>query len=58
MSEKRRKQKKNGQSDKIPEDEPAAYNKALWVVVTKVCHLFCFQISKACHACYVPCSML
>ncbi|EFO21365.1 hypothetical protein LOAG_07124 [Loa loa] len=36
MSEKRRKQKKNGQGDKIPEDEPAAYNKALWVVVTKV----------------------
>ncbi|MCP9260229.1 DnaJ domain protein [Dirofilaria immitis] len=35
MSEKRRKQKKNGQGDKIPEDEPAAYNKALWVVVTK-----------------------
>lgn len=36
MSEKRRKQKKDGLGDKIPEDEPAAYNKALWVVVTKV----------------------
>ncbi|VDN03980.1 unnamed protein product [Thelazia callipaeda] len=36
MSEKRRKLKKSGQGDKIPEDEPAAYNKALWVVVTKV----------------------
>uniref|UniRef100_A0A914R861 Uncharacterized protein n=1 Tax=Parascaris equorum TaxID=6256 RepID=A0A914R861_PAREQ len=34
--EKRRKQKKDGLGDKIPEDEPAAYNKALWVVVTKV----------------------
>lgn len=36
MSEKRRKQKKEGLSDKIPEDDPAVYNKALWVVVTKV----------------------
>lgn len=36
MNEKRRKQKKSGQGDRIPEDEPAAYNKALWVVVTKV----------------------
>ncbi|VDN50345.1 unnamed protein product [Dracunculus medinensis] len=36
MSEKRRKQKKNGLGDKIPEDDPDAYNKALWIVVTKV----------------------
>lgn len=46
MSEKRRKQKKNGEGDKIPEDEPATYNKALWVVVTKVCRSFCYQLYR------------
>jgi DnaJ family protein C protein 8 len=36
MSEKRRKQKKEGKSDVIEEDDPANYKKALWVTVTKV----------------------
>uniref|UniRef100_A0A1I8AV45 J domain-containing protein n=1 Tax=Steinernema glaseri TaxID=37863 RepID=A0A1I8AV45_9BILA len=36
MSEKRRKQKKDGRSGPIEEDTPEGYNKALWVTVTKM----------------------
>uniref|UniRef100_A0AC34FC48 J domain-containing protein n=1 Tax=Panagrolaimus sp. ES5 TaxID=591445 RepID=A0AC34FC48_9BILA len=36
MSEKKRKLRKDGQSDKIPEDDPQGYGKALWATVTKV----------------------
>ncbi|CAB3407490.1 unnamed protein product [Caenorhabditis bovis] len=36
MSEKKRKLRKEGKEDKIAEDEPEGYKKALWVTVTKV----------------------
>lgn len=36
MSEKKRKLRKEGKSDKVPEDDPAEYKKALWATVTKV----------------------
>uniref|UniRef100_A0AC35GX94 J domain-containing protein n=1 Tax=Panagrolaimus sp. PS1159 TaxID=55785 RepID=A0AC35GX94_9BILA len=36
MSEKKRKLRKDGQPDKIPEDDPIGYGKALWATVTKV----------------------
>ena len=36
MSEKKRKLRKDGQPDKIPEDDVDGYKKALWATVTKV----------------------
>uniref|UniRef100_A0A915D6N1 J domain-containing protein n=1 Tax=Ditylenchus dipsaci TaxID=166011 RepID=A0A915D6N1_9BILA len=36
MSEKKRKLRKDGKNDRIDEDTPAGYAKALWVTVTKV----------------------
>ncbi|CAD6184639.1 unnamed protein product [Caenorhabditis auriculariae] len=36
MSEKRRKLKKEGKEEKIEEDDPAGYKKALWIAVSKV----------------------
>ncbi|TKR60561.1 hypothetical protein L596_027790 [Steinernema carpocapsae] len=36
MSEKRRKQKRDGKNGTIEEDSPEGYNKALWVIVTKM----------------------
>uniref|UniRef100_A0AC34RTE3 J domain-containing protein n=1 Tax=Panagrolaimus sp. JU765 TaxID=591449 RepID=A0AC34RTE3_9BILA len=36
MSEKKRKLRKEGKPDKIPEDDAAEYKKALWATVTKV----------------------
>uniref|UniRef100_A0A1I7WCL3 RRP7 domain-containing protein n=1 Tax=Heterorhabditis bacteriophora TaxID=37862 RepID=A0A1I7WCL3_HETBA len=36
MSEKRRKNKKDGGSETIEEDDPAVYKKQLWISVTKV----------------------
>ena len=37
MSEKRRKNKREGKEDTIEEDDPAVYKRTLWVTVTKVC---------------------
>lgn len=36
LSEKKRKLRREGKDDRIPEDEPDGYAKALWVTVTKV----------------------
>jgi hypothetical protein len=36
VSEKKRKLRKEGRDDKIDEDTPDGYSKALWITVTKV----------------------